>query len=147
MNKTDMQLISALRQNARATVSELAKLLRVSRTTVRTRIDGLLASGKILGFTVIVEGDAQEHAVRGVTLIEISGHGNDEIVRALAGFSEVQAIHTTNGQWDCVIEFAVHTLPDMDQFLKRLRVIEGITNSETSLYLSTMRSNRPARPS
>ena len=145
MNKTDMQLISALRQNARASVSDLAKLLRVSRTTVRTRIDSLLASGKILGFTVVVEGDAHEHPVRGVTMIEVSGHGNDQIVRSLAGFSEVQAIHTTNGQWDCVVEFAVQTLPDMDRFLKRLRLIDGIANSETSLYLATVRSNRAGR--
>lgn len=145
MNKTDVKLISALRQNARASVSDLAKQLRVSRTTVRTRIDNLLASGKILGFTVLVEADTHELPVRGVTMVKISNHGNDIIAQELAGFSEVQAIHTTNGQWDCVVEFAVQTLPEMDRFLNRLRLIEGIANSETCMYLRTKQSNRSAR--
>lgn len=145
MTSIDQNLISALRQNARASVSDLAKELRVSRTTVRTHIDNLVKSGKILGFTTVVEGDANDLPVRGVTLIEIEGNGNDDIVNLLAGFSEIQAIHTTNGRWDCVVEFATHTLPDLDGFLKRLRLIEGITNSETSLYLSTIRSTQVHR--
>lgn len=142
MVKNDQQLITALRQNARASISDLAKNLGVSRATVRTGIDNLIKSGKVLGFTVVVEADAAEHPVKGVTLIEIEGNGNDDIVKLLAGFSEIQAIHTTNGRWDCVVEFATHTLPDMDNYLKRLRLIDGITNSETSLYLSTMKGSK-----
>lgn len=145
LNKIDEALIAALRQNARASVTELSHRLGVSRTTIRTRIDNLQASGKIVGFTVVLEGDEDDQPVRGVTLIEIEGRGNDAIVKRLSGFSEIQAIHTTNGQWDCVIEFATQSLGELDAFLKRLRLIDGVANSETSLYLATVRSSRATR--
>jgi len=145
VKKVDEALISALRQNARASVTELSHRLGVSRTTIRTRIDKLQESGKVLGFTVVLEGDEEDQPVRGVTMIEIEGKGNDAIVKRLSGFSEIRAIHTTNGQWDCVIEFATQTLGELDEFLKRLRLIEGVANSETSLFLATVRSSRVVR--
>ncbi len=145
MTDIDQALISALRQNARASVTELSYSLGVSRTTIRTRIEKLQASGRIVGFTVVLEGDDDDQPVRGVTMIEIEGKGNDAIVRRLSGFSEIQAIHTTNGRWDCVVEFATQTLGDLDGFLRRLRLIEGVANSETSLYLATVRSSRGVR--
>ncbi|MGQ7847297.1 Lrp/AsnC family transcriptional regulator [Granulosicoccus sp. 3-233] len=145
MTKIDQALIAALRQNARASVTELSHRLGVSRTTIRTRIDKLQESGKVVGFTVVLEGDDQDQPVRGVTMIEIEGKGNDAIVKRLSGFSEIQAIHTTNGRWDCVVEFATQTLGELDDFLKRLRLIDGVANSETSLYLATVRSSRGVR--
>lgn len=146
MDKLDESLIAALRQNARASVTDLAYSLDVSRATIRTRIDKLQQSGKIVGFTVVLEGDEQDQPVRGMTLVEIEGKGNDAIIRRLSGYSEIQAIHTTNGRWDCVLEFATQTLEELDDFLKRLRLIDGISNSETSLFLATVRSSRARRP-
>jgi len=141
MHEIDAQLIAALRQNARASVSELATRLSVSRTTVRNRIARLVAERKILGFTVVLEGDASEQPVRGVTMIGIEGTSHEAIAGVLAGFSEVRTIHTMNGRWDRVVAFAVPTLEALDRFLKRLRAIDGVAGSETGLYLSTVRSS------
>ena len=59
-NSLDQKLISALRHDARASLSNLAILLGVSRTTVRARIDRLQQSGEILGFSVVLKDDAKE---------------------------------------------------------------------------------------
>ena len=48
----DRQLISLMRSNARATVAQLSKSLRVSRGTVQNRIRKLEADGTIVGYTV-----------------------------------------------------------------------------------------------
>ena len=53
MDDTDRKLISALRHDARASLSDLAIDLGVSRTTVRGRIERLKQRGDILGFTVV----------------------------------------------------------------------------------------------
>ena len=47
MDDTDRQLISLLRDNARASVASLAKVLRVSRGTVQNRLSKLEADGTI----------------------------------------------------------------------------------------------------
>ena len=59
---------------------------------------------------------------------------------ALSGFTEVSSIHTTNGNWDLVVELGTSDLIAFDQVLRRIRMIPGVTNSETSLLLATPRS-------
>lgn len=50
----DNELISELRGDGRATISHLAQRLKVSRATVQNRLDRLISSGAILGFTIRV---------------------------------------------------------------------------------------------
>jgi DNA-binding Lrp family transcriptional regulator len=45
--------------------------------------------------------------------------------------------YTTNGRWDIVVELGVESLEAFDQALQRIRLIKGISTSETSLLLST----------
>ncbi|MFC4271228.1 AsnC family transcriptional regulator [Sneathiella chungangensis] len=144
MDKTDQKLIAALRQNARASVSELAMSLGLSRATVRTRMDKLIEEEEIIGFTVVLKEDLAEFPVRGITLIEIEGKGNERIISRLRGFPEIQAIHSTNGRWDLIVEFGAETLADLDKVLRQLRLIDGINASETNLYLATHRTSRVA---
>lgn len=148
--KTDQLLLSALRRNARASISELAETLGLSRSTVRAHLKGLQDSGELLGFTVVLRGDADLLPVRGVMLIEIEGSSTSRIIHDLEGMPEVQTIHTTNGRWDLVVELGTHSLQALDLVLRRIRLIAGIAKSETSLYLSTIHAGqRPvarARP-
>jgi len=49
----------------------------------------------------------------------------------------VCALHTTNGRWDIVAELRADSLQAVDRVLGRIRLIDGISNTETSLLLST----------
>lgn len=142
MDELDTRLVTLLRHQGRRSISDLAVDLGVSRATVRARMERLEKTGDILGYTVILRADAVDQAVRGIMLIEIEGHAADRVIRALGGFSEVSTIHTTNGRWDLVVELATSTLTDFDAVLRRIRLIPGITGSETSLLLATPRSTR-----
>ncbi len=137
MDAADQQLIAALRRNARASISELADRLGMSRATVRTRMQRLLSSGEIQGFTVVLSGEDRELTTRGITLIGIEGSQTERIIHALQGMPEVQKIHTTNGRWDLIVELGTRNLPALDQVLRRIRLIDGVTRSETSLYLAS----------
>ncbi len=142
MDKTDHALIAALRRNARASVSELAADLGVTRATVRARLDRLIERGDIVGFTVVTRGENAPLPVRGMMLIQIEGKGTNRVTEQLKGMAEVQVIHTTSGRWDLIIELGTQSLPELDSVLSRIRMIDGIRNSETNLYLSTKLSNR-----
>ncbi|MCQ0092763.1 Lrp/AsnC family transcriptional regulator [Roseovarius sp. M141] len=140
MDETDQALISALRHDARASLSDLAATLGVSRTTVRSRIERLGRSGEIVGFTVVLKGDAARDPVRGLMMLGIEGRGTDRILRQLNGLSAVRASHTTNGRWDIIVEIGAPTLEELDRVLGQVRRIDGIVSSETSLLLSTRKS-------
>ncbi|KMK67134.1 Lrp/AsnC family transcriptional regulator [Puniceibacterium sp. IMCC21224] len=142
MDNTDHKLISALRHDARASLSDLAGLLGLSRATIRARIDKLRASGDILGFTVVLRDDAVRDPVRGLMMIGIDGRGTDRILRQLSGFPEVRGLYATNGRWDVIAELGAPTLEALDEVLSRIRRLDGIATSETSLLLSTRKSSR-----
>ncbi|CAK9066393.1 AsnC family transcriptional regulator, partial [Durusdinium trenchii] len=95
------------------------------------------ADGVILGFTVVLAEDVREHPVRGLMMLGIEGKGTDRISRSLAGIAAVQAIHSTNGKWDLIVELGTETLGDLDEVLAKIRKLDGVSTSETSLLLST----------
>ena len=137
MDDTDRRLIALLRENARFPVATLARLLKVSRGTVQNRIDRLSADGVISGFTVRVKPDAEPQRVRAITMLAIDGEHAAAVLKSLRGMPEVQALHTTNGRWDIVVELGVDSLEAFDQALQHMRLIKRISSSETSLLLST----------
>ena len=140
MDDIDRALISILRHDARRSISDIALELRLSRATVRARIERLESRGEIIGYTVVLKADAVSAPVRGLTMIEVDGRMKDKVVDALTGFAEVGAIHTTNGKWDLVVEISAQSLTDLDAVLRRLRLVVGVTASETTLLLATPRS-------
>ncbi|WP_299605860.1 Lrp/AsnC family transcriptional regulator [uncultured Tateyamaria sp.] len=140
MDETDNRLIAALRHDARASLSDLSIRLGLSRTTVRSRIEKLQARGDILGFTVVVRADTARDPVRGLMMIAIEGRGTERIIRQLQGMVEIRAVHSTNGRWDVIVEIGTDTLEQFDSVLFRIRKLDGVVASETSLLLSTRKS-------
>jgi DNA-binding Lrp family transcriptional regulator len=142
MDETDMRLIAALKRDGRATLSELAHDLGVTRTTVRARMARLARSGEIVGYTVLTRGDVATSPVRGLMMLQVEGRGTDRVMARLAGMAEVSAFHTTNGTWDLIVEIGAETLEAFDAVLFAIRRIEGVVRSETNLLLSTRRALR-----
>jgi DNA-binding Lrp family transcriptional regulator len=140
MDELDQRLLSLLRLDARLTVAEIAKTLRVSRATARSRIDRLKADGTIQGFTVVLKAGAEAKLIRAIMMIEVEGKGTDRIIGHLKGLTALRALHTTNGRWDIVAEIEVETLEAFDQTLRRIREIDGIASTETSLLLASLKS-------
>jgi DNA-binding Lrp family transcriptional regulator len=137
MDDTDRRLIALLRENARLPVAILARRLKLSRGTVQNRIDRLTADGTISGFTIRLRPDAEPERVRAITMVAVDGEHANAVLKSLRNIPEVQELHTTNGRWDIVAELGVESLEAFDQALQRIRLIKGISSSETSLLLST----------
>lgn len=142
MDEMDNVLIKALQRDGRASVSELSADLGVTRATVKARMDRLREAGEIAGFTVVTRADIAAHAVRGLMMLGIEGRGTEKLMRALSNMVEVQAVHSTNGTWDLIVEIGTETLDALDAVLFRIRRMDGVTRSETSLLLSSKRAGR-----
>lgn len=137
MDDLDQKILGLLRQDARQPVATMSAALGVSRATVRSRIDRMVSRGVIQGFTVAMRSDAVRGLVRAIMLISVEGRGTNQVLKQLRGFPEVRALHSTNGRWDVVAELAAETLEEFDATLGRIRLVDGIANSETSILLST----------
>lgn len=139
MDDLDRQLVARLRANARATVASLAKELKVARGTVQNRIVKLEKDGTIVGYTVRLKPQTEAHRIAALMTIAVEANQLDAVIRTLRGDPAVTALHTTNGRWDLVAELRADTLEAFDQVLRRIGLVAGITNTETSLLLSTQK--------
>jgi DNA-binding Lrp family transcriptional regulator len=139
MDDLDQRLLAALKRDGRASLSELAHDLAVTRTTVRSRMARLQQTGEIAGYSVLTRADVAPHAVRGLMMLGIEGRGTEKIMQRLIGLPEVLAVHSTNGTWDLIVEIGTGTLEQLDATLFAIRRLDGVMRSETNLLLSTRR--------
>lgn len=139
MDDLDRQLIGLLRSNARATVASLAKSLKVARGTVQNRIAKLERNGTVVGYTVRLRPQTEGQRIAAVMSIGVEANQLDAVIKTLRGDPAVLALHTTNGRWDLVAEIRADNLETFDQALRRIGLCVGITNTETSLLLSTQK--------
>ena len=137
MDELDHQLIAHLRGNARLTVAALAKRLQVARGTIQNRIARLERDGTIAGYTVRLGSPLDERGITALMTIAVQGNSADTVLRSLRAEPAVRTLHTTNGRWDIIAELRADTLEAFDRVLGRIRKVEGIANTETSLLLAT----------
>ncbi len=137
-DELDRRLISVLREDGRAPISKLGTILGISRATVQSRLDRLVETGAVLGFTVRFRQDYDVDAIRAIMMIEVSGKSTTAVIRKLRGLPELHSLHTTNGTWDLIAEIRADSLTDFDRVLREVRTIDGVLNSETSILLSSV---------
>lgn len=140
MDTTDQAIISNLRKNARVSVATLAKKLGVSRGTITNRIMRLEDTGIIVGYTVRLRPDAQPATIHAWMSITIEGNEARAVIASLLGEPGVAVLHDTNGRWDLLAELRAENLSELSSTMERIRLIRGISQSETSIHLKTYRT-------
>ena len=139
MDETDHQLIALLRQDARLSVAALAARLGVSRGTVTNRMRRLEDDSVIVGYTVRLRPDVPQSEIKAWMSIAVEGNQTRSVIASLLGEPGVATLHDTNGRWDLLAELRAGNLSELSQVLERIRLIRGISNTETSIHLETYR--------
>ncbi len=140
MDATDHALIALLRQDARTSVAILARKLGVSRGTVSNRIQRLEDAGLIVGYTVRLRPDAQTNEIKAWMAIAVEGNETRSVIASLLGEPGVATLHDTNGRWDLLAELRAANLAELSKVLERIRLVRGISSTETSIHLETYRT-------
>ena len=132
----DQQLLSLLRENARASTAEIARRLRLSRTTVQSRIDRLEREGVIAGYTVRVGEAAERGHIRAHIMVTVLPRQMAAVVEALRAMPEVRALHSVSGPFDLVALGVVPAIADMDELTDRIGGLDGVERTTSSIILS-----------
>lgn len=138
LTELESSLLAQLRVDGRAPVSVLAQRLKVSRTTVTRLMSKLEASGVILGYTVRTHEDTESGVIHALSNLEVERNSTRKVSLRLGGIPEIQTIHTTNGEWDLILELRCENLAEFDRVLGKIRSVPGVVNSQTNLLLTTV---------
>jgi len=121
----DALLLSALRENARASTAEIARRLGLSRTTVQSR------------YTVRVNEEVERGHIRAHILVTVLPKQMPAVVQALHAMPEVRSLHSVSGAHDLVAMGVVPTVAEMDELTDRIGAIAGVERTTSSVILST----------
>ena len=137
IDNTDQSLLSLLRDNARISVVELAKKLSVSRATVQNRMRRLEERGIVIGYTVLIGTEVHTPEVRALMSIGVESVKEADVIKDLRGNPHVTAVHHTTGRWDLIAEIQADSLSSFNKIVGALRLIKGVTSTETNLLLDS----------
>ena len=71
--------------------------------------------------------------------IAVEGNQTRQVIASLLGEPGVATLHDTNGRWDLLAELRARNLSDLSKVLEHIRLIKGISNTESSIHLETYR--------
>lgn len=137
LDDTDRALIAALRENARASVADLARRLDLSRTTVQSRLQRLERSRAIVGYTVVVPDTAEAALVRAHVMITAAPRSGAGIEAALRRIPEVRALHSVSGPFDLIAIVAARSIGELDGVIDRIGELDGVERTTSAIVLST----------
>lgn len=136
IDETDRKLMTLLTEDARRPVTDLARRLGLARTTVQARIERLLETGTIGGFT-LRPGTAGGPAIRATVLIVIEPRSGPEVLARLRALPTVETVHTTSGRVDMIATLSADSTEALDHALDRIADAKGVRSSESLIHLST----------
>jgi len=137
MDTTDREILAALREDGRISTALLGRRLNLSRTTVHSRIERLLARGVITGFTVRLGPETERGEIQAHVMITVVPKLQARAEAALRRLPEVRKLYAVSGQHDCIAVVATETVGEMDRLLDLIGSLDGIDRTVSSIVLST----------
>nr|ABM53542.1 putative HTH-type transcriptional regulator [uncultured beta proteobacterium CBNPD1 BAC clone 578] len=139
----DRELIAALQSNARMSTTDLAKRLRVARTTVVSRLSRLEAQGVIVGYTVRLGATEGREGVQAFVNLSVSPKAARSVVDRLSLFPELRQLAAVSGEFDYLAVLRASSTQRLDALLDEIGEIDGVIRTTTSVLLA-MRIDRIA---
>jgi len=144
VDHVDRKIIAALRDNGRATYAEVGRTVGLSPSSVHERVGKLEAAGVITGYHATVDPRAVGLGVTALVGIQPTDTAsNDEIADELSVLPEVESCYAVAGDEAFVVKVRVETVDELEHTLGRLRRIDGVGRTRTTVVLSTRFEGRP----
>ena len=146
MNSLDQQIVSCLVQNARASYAEIGKVVGLSAPAVKRRVDRLVETGVLRGFTAVVDPEALGWGTEAFVEVHCRGNVSPARIQArLEPLPEVVAAYTVTGAADAIVHLRAADINQLETALERLRGLEIIERTVSTVVLSRL-LERPPNP-
>src|SRR5271170_4026395 len=139
LDDTDERILNELTEHARATFAEIGEKVNLSAPAVKRRVDRMLDSGVIKGFTTVVDRNALGWNTE--AYVQVYCHGRiapDELRAAWADIPEIVSAATVTGTSDAILHVLARDMRHLETALERIRSSAEIERSESIVVLSNL---------
>ena len=138
LNEKDEQLLAILRCNARASISDLARNLNVSRTTVQNRINKLEQSGVIKSYSVELGDVYNSNLISAHVSLKVKPKLRQKVSIALRKIHQISQHYSISGDFDFLAIIQAPNLEQVSKILDDICNLDGVERTNSSLILETI---------
>jgi len=141
MDGIDLEILEALKQNGRASASEISKKVRLSVPAVAERIKKMEQAEIIMQYTVRLNRQKTGQKLLAFIFVNVDKNENIEGFRsAIVKQACVLECHHVAGSYDYLLKVVLEDTQALENFLsKSLKRIKGVAGSNTIITLTTLK--------
>ena len=139
MDDLDRGIVGCLLRNARATFAEIGEEVALSAPAVKRRVDRLVASGAIRGFTTLIDPAVLGWQTEAYVELYCKGTVSPQELRAsLEDVPEVVGACTVSGSADALVHVLASDVRQLERALERIRDEHNVDHTESVIVLSRL---------
>jgi DNA-binding Lrp family transcriptional regulator len=134
VDEIDRSIIAELRRDGRASMSAVADAVKISRANAYARVNRLLSSGVIAGFSARVDPVLAGQRSSAYVMLSVEQSSWQRLREALGSIPEVEHIALVGGDFDVLLLVRARDNGDLRRVvLEKLQAMPGVRSTKTSL--------------
>jgi Lrp/AsnC family leucine-responsive transcriptional regulator len=143
LDERDLEIVTALREDARATYADIAARVGLSASSVHERVRKLEASGVITAYRAVVDPEAMGQFVTAlIAVTPLDPQQPDDLPERLADLPEVEDCLSVAGEANYILKVRTRSTNHLEELIRRLREKAGVS-TRTTIALSIPFEGRP----
>jgi DNA-binding Lrp family transcriptional regulator len=139
----DRQVVGCLLRDGRATFAEIGAQVGLSAPAAKRRVDRLVASGAIRGFTAVIDPAALGWTTEAYVELYCRGTVSpQDLRRSLEHVPEVVSACTVTGSADALLQMLATDITQLEQAMERVRKEPNVDHTESVIVLSRLIDRR-----
>jgi Lrp/AsnC family leucine-responsive transcriptional regulator len=138
LDSLDRHILAVLQENCKLPLGKIGERVGLSAPAIMERIKKLEEGGIIRGYTAILDGRKLGKDITAFIGVFID-HPKllPQFEREIEHFEDVQECHHVTGQHTLLLKVKVDNTSALEELIRKIRSIEGVSRTETSVVLST----------
>ena len=134
MDDIDKKIIEILKRNSRKSYTKIAKEVGLTEGAVRRRIKMLVKRGIIKRFTIEVS--EEKGLIKALCFVKVDPRiETSKVSEVIKKLPDILWCYEISGDYDIVCMIAKETIKDINDTIERIRRIEGVIYTSSSLIL------------
>lgn len=139
LDDTDELILAELADNARATFADIGARVKLSAPAVKRRVDRMLDTGVIRGFTTVVDRNALGWNTEAYVQVFCQGRiAPNQLRDAWIDIPEIVSAATVTGTSDAILHVLARDMQHLEAALERIRSSADVERSESIVVLSNL---------
>jgi Lrp/AsnC family leucine-responsive transcriptional regulator len=143
LDKTDMEILRLLQENARITIKEISAKVHLSTTPVHERIKRMEESGVIRQYATLVDNTKINKGLMVICYVSLKQHSKNagvEFIKSMHDFNEVVECFSISGEFDFMLKVICEDMNRYYDFhINKLSQIENMGHVQSIFVMGIIK--------